>query len=122
MPEQESRAASSASEPLARVTADREGIIREWNAVAAEVFGYTAEEVVGQKIDLIMPEEERDDHWRSYRRVMETNVIHYTPDHILDIEGVRKDGSRVHLDAMLTTTRDASGRISAVTASLREVK
>ena len=51
-----------------------------------------------------------------------TNIINYSPDHILDVEGVRKDGSRVALDAMLKATRDASGHITAITAHLREVE
>lgn len=52
---------------------------------------------------------------------MSTNIMNYTPDHILDIEGVRQVGSRVPLDAMLTAVRDASGRVTAITAIMREV-
>lgn len=109
----------AADEEVAVVTADRDGVIRAWNAVAARVFGYSEAEAVGQTVDLVVPPEERGDHWRNYKRVMATNVIHYTPDHILDIEGIRKDGSRVHLDAMLTAVRDDTGRITAITAVLR---
>ena len=104
------------------IVADRDGVICEWNGVAEHIFGYSAVEAIGQTIDLIMPEEERADHWRNYRRVMATNVMNYSPDHILDIEGVRQDGSRVSLDATLTAIRDPSGRISAITATMREVE
>jgi PAS domain S-box-containing protein len=106
--------------PHAVIVADRDGVIREWNAVAERIFGYAALEAIGKTIDLVMPEDERADHWRNYQRVMKTNVMNYTPDHILDIEGVRQDGSRVSLDAMLKPIRDASGRITAITAIMRE--
>ena len=109
------------SEPQAVVVADRDGVIREWNPAAALIFGYSAAEAIGQTLDLIVPEEERADHWRSYRRVMATDIMNYSPDHILDVLGMRQDGSRVPLDAMLTATHDSSGRIVAVTAILREV-
>ena len=84
------------------------------------MFGYSAAVAIGQTLDLIVPEEERADHWRSYRRVMATDIMNYSPDHILDVEGMRQDASRVPLDAMLTATHDASWRIVAVTAILRE--
>jgi PAS domain S-box-containing protein len=104
----------------AMIVADRDGIIQEWNSAAERIFGYSATEAIGRTLDLVVPEEERADHWRNYRRVIATNIINYTPDHILDVEGVRKDGSRVPLDAMLEPTRDASGHITAITAHLRE--
>ncbi|MEZ5788604.1 MAG: PAS domain-containing protein [Xanthobacteraceae bacterium] len=109
------------AEPRAVIVADRDGVILEWNSVAERIFGYSAAQAIGQKIDLVMPEEERADHWRNYRRVMTTSIMNYRPDHILDIEGVRKDGSRVPLDAMLLATRDNSGRIVAITAAMREI-
>ena len=108
------------SEMHAMIVADRDGIIREWNVAAEHIFGYSASEAIGRTLDLIVSEEERDDHWRNYRRVIATNIINYSPDHILDVEGVRKDGSRVTLDAMLKPTHDASGRITAITARFRE--
>ena len=85
------------------------------------IFGYSAADAIGQTIDLVVPPEERADHWRNYRRVMATNIMNYTPDHILDVEGIRRDGRRVQLDAMLTAIRDSSGIISAITAVMRQV-
>lgn len=122
MPEMQERpSADTEAEQRAVIVADRDGLIQEWNAAAEQIFGYSAAQAIGQRIDLVMPVEERADHWHNYQRVMRTNIMNYTPDHILDIEGVRRDGSRVALDAMLTATRDGSGRIIAVTASMRAI-
>ncbi len=103
-------------ETRAAIVADRDGVILEWNRAAETIFGYTAAEAIGQSIEIVVPEEERADHWRGYRRVFASNRINYSPDHILDIEGVRRDGSRVALDAMLQPLRDDSGQIVAITA------
>jgi PAS domain S-box-containing protein len=107
-------------EARAVIVADREGIILEWNDAAETIFGYSAAQAVGQKIDLVVPEEERADHWRGYQRVFATNIINYSPDHILDVEGVRQDGSRVALDAMLQPVHDDGGRIIAIAALVCE--
>ncbi len=57
----------SLSKPRAVVVADRDGVIRESNPAPAQIFGYSAAEAIGQALDLIVPEEDRADRWRSYR-------------------------------------------------------
>ena len=52
------------------IFADRDGIIRLWNQGAERIFGYGAEEAVGQPLDLIIPENLRERHNQGYRRVM----------------------------------------------------
>ena len=47
--------------------ADRDGIIRLWNSGAETIFGYKAQEALGQNLDLIVPEKLRDRHWEGYR-------------------------------------------------------
>lgn len=100
----------------AAIVANRDGVIQEWNRAAEVIFGYSAAEAIGQSIQIVVPEEERADHWRGYHRVFAANRMNYSPDHILDIEGIRRDGSRVPLDAMLQPVYDGSGRIVAITA------
>jgi len=106
--------------PHAIIAADRDGIIRDWNQVAESIFGHTAAEAIGQTLDLVVPEEERTDHWRNFRRVIATGVLNYSPDHVLDVEGIRKDGTRVSLDVTLTSVRDEAGRITAIKAIMCE--
>src|SRR5450756_2442518 len=79
--------AALAPGPLAVVSADREGIIRDWNETAEHIFGHSAGQAIGQTLDLIVPEEERANHWRNFRRVMATGLLNYRPDHVLDVEG-----------------------------------
>ena len=112
--------AALAPGPHAVVSADREGIIRDWNETAEHIFGHSAGQAIGQTLDLIIPEEERADHWRNFRRVMATGVLNYRPDHVLDIEGLRRDGTRVMLDAALIAILDEAGGLVGITAIIRE--
>lgn len=40
---------------------DLNGIITSWNAGAARLYGYTAEEVVGRHVSMLVPEEQGDE-------------------------------------------------------------
>lgn len=53
--------------PDAIIFADREGIIRAWNAASERVFGHAAADAVGRSLDLIVPELFREAHWRVLR-------------------------------------------------------
>ncbi|MCC6778688.1 MAG: PAS domain-containing protein [Hyphomicrobiales bacterium] len=112
--------AALAPGPHALVSADRDGIIREWNAVAEAIFGHSASEAIGRTLDVLIPEEERADHWHNYRRVMASGVLNYRPEHVLDVEGLRSNGERVALDVALIPIRDPAGHLVGVTAIMRE--
>ena len=112
--------AALAPGPHAVVSADREGIIRDWNATAEHIFGHSAGQAIGQSLDLVVPEEERANHWRNFRRVMATGLLNYRPDHVLDVEGLRRDGTRVMLDVALIAIPDEAGCLVGITAIMRE--
>ncbi|UCE84265.1 MAG: PAS domain S-box protein, partial [Deltaproteobacteria bacterium] len=59
------------------IFADTEGIIRLWNAGAEAIFGYPAEQALGQSLDLIVPEKLRKRHWQGYQKVMATGKTKY---------------------------------------------
>jgi PAS domain S-box-containing protein len=111
--------AALAPGPHAIISADRDGIFREWNETAKRIFGYDADDAIGQALDLLIPAEERADHWRNYERVMATGVLNYRPEHVLDVEGLRRDGTRVMLDVALIPIRDQAGRLVGITAIMQ---
>ena len=65
------------------IFADRDGIIRLWNRAAEGIFGYTEAEAVGQSLDLIIPERQREAHWKGYARVMLDGVFEKVPGQIV---------------------------------------
>jgi PAS domain S-box-containing protein len=102
------------------IFADREGVIRLWNAGAETIFGYRAAEVLGQSLELIIPERLRPQHHEGYRRVMETGVTQYDRK-LLAVPATRKDGARISLEFTVVLLRQATGNIVGVAALLRDV-
>ncbi len=102
------------------VFADRDGIIRLWNAGAEAMFGYRAEEAVGQTLDLIIPERLRARHWEGYRKVMTSGATRYGRE-VLKVPGIRKDGTRVSLEFSVILLRDETGHLLGPAAIIRDV-
>ena len=74
------------------ITMDAKGRIDAINPAACRMFGYSAEELVGQRVELLMPEAERPHHAGHVRRYLETQVPHVIGIG-RDVSGRRKDGS-----------------------------
>ena len=62
---------------IAIIFADREGLIRYWNKGSEAVFGWSAEEVLGKSMDIIIPEKHRARHWEGYAKVMRSGLTKY---------------------------------------------
>jgi len=54
------------------ITIDSEGRVLLWNAHAAELFGYSSDEMVGRPLTAIIPERFREQHHSGIHRVVET--------------------------------------------------
>ena len=106
--------------PEAVVVADVRGVIVYWNAAAANLFGYAPAETVGQTLDLIIPEPQRERHWAGYRQVMESGQTRYGRD-LLAVPAVRRDGSRLSIEFHVVLLRENSGQLIAIAALIRDV-
>jgi len=105
---------------LAVIFSDREGIIRFWNAGAEAMFGYKAEEALGQSLDMIVPERHRPRHWEGYRRVMETGITKYGRD-LLAVPATRKDGTRISLEFTIVLLRAPTDEVLGAAAIMQDV-
>lgn len=102
------------------IFADRSGIIRLWNVGAQEMFGYSAEEAIGQTLDIIIPEKLRARHWDGYHDVMETGRTRYGRE-LLAVPALRKDGTRLSLEFVVVLLRDNANAVVGTAALLRDV-
>jgi PAS domain S-box-containing protein len=84
------------------------------------MFGYPAETALGQSLDLIVPERQRQRHWEGYRRVMATGVTRYGRE-LLAVPAMRQDGTRISLEFSITLLRDAQDGLIGAAAILRDV-
>jgi PAS domain S-box-containing protein len=107
--------------PEAIVAADRDGVIRFWNAGAERIFGFTSAQAVGRSLDLIIPERLRARHWAGWRQVMATGQSRYGAADVLAVPGVRQDGTPVSVEFMLQPVRDAAGQVLGLAATIRDV-
>jgi diguanylate cyclase (GGDEF)-like protein/PAS domain S-box-containing protein len=81
-----------------------DGIIQSWNAAAECIFGYTAEEIVGQPSSILVPPESLQEFEDFNRRIARGESI---PQ--MRSLRVRKDGSRFHAAFSKSVVRDSNG-------------
>jgi PAS domain S-box-containing protein len=105
---------------VATIFADRDGIIRLWSPGAEAMFGFTAQEAIGQSLDLIVPEKHRDTHWTGWRRVMRTGATKYGRD-VLAVPALRKDGGRISVEFYIALLRAPAGEILGASALMMDV-
>jgi PAS domain S-box-containing protein len=105
--------------PDALIFADREGAIRLWNAGAERIFGYTAVEVVGGSLDVIIPERFREAHWRGFRRAIDAGDTKYA-GRALTTRALHQEGRTLYVDLMFALIRDAGGAVIGVLATGRD--
>ena len=106
--------------PEAVIFADRQGVVRLWNRAAETMFGYSADEALGQSLDLIIPERFRARHWDGYRQVMGTGVTSYG-ERLLAVPAMRKDGQRISIEFSIALLKDERGEVTGAAAVVRDV-
>jgi PAS domain S-box-containing protein len=107
---------NTASDAIITITPD--GIIHSFNRGAERIFGYRAEEVIGQLFTLIMPERFREQCMLGLRRYLETHesrVIGGTTELI----GLRNDGGEFPVELSLGEVQEDGDRLFA--AIIRDI-
>ena len=110
---------NSASDAI--IATDYDGRITFWNPGAERVFGFTAEETVGQSLDLIIPENLRARHWSGYRNTMKTGTSRYGHGDLLSVPGLTKDGRRISVEFTIVLLRNEVQAIIGTVAVMRDV-
>ena len=102
------------------LVADQQGIIRYWNAGAERILGYTADEAIGQSLDLFIPEKLRGRHWEGYYRVMASGETKYKTG-LLSSPGICKDGTQASLEFSMVLLKDKNGAMQGCASIMRDV-
>jgi PAS domain S-box-containing protein len=98
------------------VSKDLNGIVMSWNSAAERMFGFTADEMIGRSIRLVIPPDrqaEEDDVLAHIRRG--ERVEHY------ETVRQRKDGSTLSVSLTVSPIRDESGRVVGASKIARDV-
>ncbi|HTK83857.1 MAG TPA: PAS domain S-box protein [Patescibacteria group bacterium] len=92
------------------------GIITSWNRAAQRIFGYTADEAVGQSILMIIPPERQAEEADIIARLKAGQRV----DHFETVR-VAKDGRRVNLSVTISPIRDDRGVIIGASKVARDI-
>ncbi|MGA9465130.1 MAG: PAS domain S-box protein [Terracidiphilus sp.] len=95
---------------------DLNGIVTSWNAAATRVFGYTAEEMIGQSILKLIPEHLYSDE----KRIIENIRADRRVEHF-DTVRLTKDGRLIDVSLTVSPIKDADGRIIGASKILRNI-
>jgi PAS domain S-box-containing protein len=101
------------------IVADPAGTIMFWNAASERLFGWSAEEAVGQPLDLIIPEKLRGRHQEGYERVMATGETKYGDD-LLRVPSNHADGERRSIAFTVTLLHGDDGAVTGIAAVVRD--
>lgn len=95
---------------------DVHGDITSWNRGAGRLYGYTAQEAVGQPMTLLIPRERLGEEEQMLARIRAGDWVEH-----FETERVRKDGSRLDVSITLSPIKDASGRIIGASKIARDI-
>jgi PAS domain S-box-containing protein len=98
------------------ISKDLDGVIQTWNAAAERIFGYTAEEAVGQPVTMLIPVEMQDEEPGILARLRRGERIHH-----YETIRRRKDGSLINISLTVSPMRDGSGRIVGASKIARDI-
>jgi PAS domain S-box-containing protein len=93
-----------------------EGVVTSWNAGAERLFGYTAQEAIGQPISMIIPRDRLDEEKTILAKLRRGEPIEH-----FDTIRVRKDGTQLEISLSISPVRDAVGEIIGASKIARDI-
>lgn len=95
---------------------DLNGVITSWNAGARRLFGYTADEVIGKPITILIPPDRLDEEPKILGRIRAGERVEH-----FDTVRRRKDGGLVEIELSISPIRNAAGQIVGASKVARDI-
>ena len=93
-----------------------EGIITSWNVGAQRIFGYTADEVIGKPVTILIPKDHEDEEPLILARLRAGERIeHY------ETVRLRKDGRLIDISLTVSPIRGPNGQIIGASKIARDI-
>ena len=100
---------------------NRSGAIIRWNLACTALFGFSAEEALGQSVDLIVPEHLRAAHWSGFNAAMTRGATKLQGRPTLT-RALHKSGRRLYVEMTFAIVKgDADGEVIGSVAMARDV-
>ena len=113
---QERLAAIVESSDDAIISKNLQSIIMSWNAGAQRIFGYTAEEMIGQSIYTLIPAERRGEEDDILSKISRGEPVSH-----LETVRVAKDGRKISLSVTISPIRDLTGKVVGASKVARDI-
>ena len=98
------------------IRTDLGGIITEWNRGAEKAFGYSADEIIGYPVELLLPPDRPDEETDFLRRIRDGEYI----DHY-ETWRRGKDGQLIPVSLKVSAIKDAAGRVIGLSKIARDI-
>lgn len=98
------------------VSKNLDGVITSWNNGAQRVFGYAANEAIGQPITLVIPKDRQSEEREILTRIRRGERI----DHFETVRQ-RKDGTLIVVSLTVSPVKDANGKIVGASKIARDI-
>jgi PAS domain S-box-containing protein len=99
------------------ISKDLDGVITSWNKSAERLFGYSAEEAIGQTVAaLLIPEDRQEEEPDILARLRKGERV----DHFQTVRR-RKDGSPIDISLTISPIKDQHGRITGASKVARDI-
>jgi PAS domain S-box-containing protein len=99
------------------VTKTLDGVVTAWNPAAERLFGYTAQEMIGQNIAIVIPEERRDEEREILAKLARGETIEP-----FETERLARDGQRIDMSISVSPVKSTSGEIIGAAKIARDIR
>lgn len=98
------------------ISKDLDGSITSWNAAAERVYGYTAEEMIGRSVSILIPPDKPDEETTMLEKLTSGERI----DHYESVR-IAKDGRRIDVSLTVSPIHDANGNVIGASKISRDI-
>jgi PAS domain S-box-containing protein len=98
------------------VSKDLNGVITSWNRGAERIFGYSAEEVIGKPVTILIPPERHEEEPKILERIRRGERVQP-----FETVRMRKHGSRVDISVTVSPVKDEAGKIVGASKIARDI-
>jgi diguanylate cyclase (GGDEF)-like protein/PAS domain S-box-containing protein len=98
------------------ISKDLDGLITSWNGGAERLFGYTAAEILGRSILVLIPEDRREEEALILASIRRGESVEH-----FETERVTREGRRLHVSVTASPIRDSAGAVVGVSKIARDL-
>ena len=104
----------------ALIYAGTDGTIQRWNAASAQLFGFSIEEAMGQSLDIIIPEDLREAHWRGFDAALASGQLKLSGKPTLT-RALHKNGHKIYVEMTFAMVKNEAGEVQGSVSMARDV-